>query len=93
MPWSPLARGRLTRDWDATSARTETDEFGRTLYAQAADADRQVVEAVAAVATRLGAAARAGGAGLGAAAARRHRADRRRHEAGRSSTTRSRRWR
>src|SRR5450432_55107 len=26
IPWSPLARGRLTRDWDATSARLETDE-------------------------------------------------------------------
>jgi aryl-alcohol dehydrogenase-like predicted oxidoreductase len=28
IPWSPLARGRLTRDWDETSARSETDEFG-----------------------------------------------------------------
>ena len=33
LPWSPLARGRLTRDWDAETARTETDEFGATLYA------------------------------------------------------------
>src|SRR6202167_1187325 len=24
IPWSPLARGRLTRDWDATTARSET---------------------------------------------------------------------
>ena len=32
IPWSPLARGRLTRDWDATTARSETDEFGKTLY-------------------------------------------------------------
>ena len=54
MPWSPLARGRLTRDWDSTSARSETDDFGRTLYAKTADADRQVVEALGAVATRLG---------------------------------------
>ena len=54
MPWSPLARGRLTRGWDASSARSETDEFGRTLYARTADADRKVVEAVAAVAARLG---------------------------------------
>ncbi|HQP68010.1 MAG TPA: aldo/keto reductase, partial [Quisquiliibacterium sp.] len=30
IPWSPMARGRLTRDWDETSARTETDDFGRT---------------------------------------------------------------
>ena len=32
IPWSPLARGRLTRDWDSSTARSETDEFGRTLY-------------------------------------------------------------
>ncbi len=54
MPWSPLARGRLTRDWDEPSARAETDDFGRTLYAQTADADRKVVEALAAVSGRLG---------------------------------------
>lgn len=54
IPWSPLARGRLTRDWDTSTARLETDEFGRTLYAKTADADRQVVDAVARVAQRLG---------------------------------------
>ncbi|CAM2151457.1 1-deoxyxylulose-5-phosphate synthase YajO [Pararobbsia alpina] len=54
IPWSPLARGRLTRDWDAHSARAETDEFGKSLYAHTADADRQVVEAVAEVAKQRG---------------------------------------
>ena len=54
IPWSPLARGRLTRPFDTTTARTETDAFGRTLYAHTADADRRVVEAVQRVATRLG---------------------------------------
>ena len=54
IPWSPLARGRLTRDWDETSARAETDEFGKTLYATTADADRKVVEAVAKVAKARG---------------------------------------
>jgi 1-deoxyxylulose-5-phosphate synthase len=44
IPWSPLARGRLTRDWEETSARSETDEFGKKLYAVTADADRKVVE-------------------------------------------------
>ena len=53
IPWSPLARGRLTRDWDSSSARMETDGFGKTLYAKRAEADRKVVEAVAAVAGRL----------------------------------------
>jgi len=51
IPWSPLARGRLTRDWDATSARSETDEFGRTLYR---DEDARIVESVAAVAAARG---------------------------------------
>ena len=54
IPWSPLARGRLTRDWDASSARSETDEFGRTLYARTGEADRKVVEAVRSVAERRG---------------------------------------
>ena len=54
IPWSPLARGRLTRDWDAHSARSETDEFGRSLYAKTAEADRKVVEAVRSVAERRG---------------------------------------
>ncbi|QIB52298.1 MULTISPECIES: aldo/keto reductase [Pseudomonas] len=54
IPWSPLARGRLTRDWDATSERSDTDAFGRTLYGAAEDADRQVVEAVARVAEARG---------------------------------------
>ena len=50
IPWSPLARGRLTRDWDETSARSETDEFGKTLYASTEDADKKVVSAVAKIA-------------------------------------------
>jgi aryl-alcohol dehydrogenase-like predicted oxidoreductase len=32
IPWSPLARGRLTRPWDTATSRAETDEFGGTLY-------------------------------------------------------------
>ena len=51
MPWSPLARGRLTRDWDATTARAETDEFGSSLYR---DEDKATVDAVAAVAAERG---------------------------------------
>lgn len=54
MPWSPLARGRLTRDWDETSARAETDEFGKRLYAKSAEADRKVVERVAEIARERG---------------------------------------
>jgi len=54
IPWSPLARGRLTRDWDDTSARSETDEFGKRLYAKSADADRKVVERLTQVAAARG---------------------------------------
>ena len=54
MPWSPLARGRLTRDWDETTERQETDDFGSGLYAASLDADRAVIEAVAAVAAERG---------------------------------------
>lgn len=54
IPWSPLARGRLTRDWGESTSRSETDKFGQTLYAHTADADRKVVEAVAAVAAGRG---------------------------------------
>ncbi|MBM7413107.1 aryl-alcohol dehydrogenase-like predicted oxidoreductase [Clavibacter michiganensis] len=54
LPWSPLARGRLTRDWDASTARSETDAFGTTLYAAQEDADRQVAAAVAEVAEARG---------------------------------------
>jgi len=54
IPWSPMARGRLTRDWDQSSARQETDEFGRSLYAKTEDADRKVVEAVAKLALDRG---------------------------------------
>jgi aryl-alcohol dehydrogenase (NADP+) len=51
IPWSPLARGRLTRPWDAETARSESDEFGQSLYS---DADRPIVEAVLQVATQRG---------------------------------------
>lgn len=54
IPWSPMARGRLTRDWDATSERGETDVFGRGLYQGAVDADRRIVEAVASLAAERG---------------------------------------
>jgi aryl-alcohol dehydrogenase-like predicted oxidoreductase len=52
IPWSPLARGRLTRDIDDTTSRSETDQFGRTLYGD--DADRAVIEAVASIAEARG---------------------------------------
>jgi len=52
LPWSPLARGRLTRDWQEDTGRSRTDEFGKTLYRD--DGDRAIVEAVTAVANQRG---------------------------------------
>ncbi|MEV5933392.1 aldo/keto reductase [Streptomyces sp. NPDC052079] len=51
LPWSPLARGRLTRDWDTTTRRSATDRFGSALYQEG---DRAIVEAVARIAERRG---------------------------------------
>jgi len=52
LPWSPLARGRLTRDWDASTARSDTDEFGKTLYTT--PGDRDIVERVREIAEERG---------------------------------------
>ena len=56
LPWSPLARGRLTRPWDESTERSATDAFGESLYGAEAtrDADRAVVERVAQVAQARG---------------------------------------
>jgi aryl-alcohol dehydrogenase-like predicted oxidoreductase len=54
IPWSPLAKGRLTRDWDEKTARSEKDEVGKAFYSKMADADRKVVERVAEVAAKRG---------------------------------------
>jgi aryl-alcohol dehydrogenase-like predicted oxidoreductase len=54
IPWSPLARGKLTREWATTTNRTENDEFGRTLYAGREDAERAIVDAVGTIAESRG---------------------------------------
>jgi len=54
VPWSPLARGRLTRAWDTQTARTQTDAYGNKLYVATVDADRKVVEQVATIAAARG---------------------------------------
>jgi len=53
IPWSPLARGHLTRPWASTTDRTVTDDFGRTLYGTV-DCDAEIVERVAQVASDRG---------------------------------------
>jgi aryl-alcohol dehydrogenase (NADP+) len=51
IPWSPLARGRLTRPWTEETNRSESDEFGRTIYTED---DRPIVEAVINLADKRG---------------------------------------
>ncbi|MBM7653402.1 aryl-alcohol dehydrogenase-like predicted oxidoreductase [Neobacillus cucumis] len=53
-PYSPLASGRLTRDWSETTHRSETDQIQKSKYDATADADRLVVERVAAMAEKYG---------------------------------------
>ncbi|HRF49663.1 MAG TPA: aldo/keto reductase [Anaerolineales bacterium] len=55
IPYSPLASGRLTRDWTSEkTARSETDPVAKFKYDTTADADRLVVEQVAAIAEQRG---------------------------------------
>ena len=54
IPWSPQARGKLSRDWDYTSMRTETDEAFVRLFAKTEEADKKVVGRVAEVAQARG---------------------------------------
>jgi aryl-alcohol dehydrogenase-like predicted oxidoreductase len=54
IPWSPQARGRLTRDWDYTSIRTETDDAHQRLFGKSEEADRMVLDRVAEVAAARG---------------------------------------
>jgi len=55
IPWSPLARGRLTRAWQVESTkRSETDQYARTLYTRTEAEDRKVVDRVGEVAKKHG---------------------------------------
>lgn len=54
-PYSPLASGRLTRDWTPESSlRAQTDQIARSKYDATADTDRQIVERVAELADKHG---------------------------------------
>jgi aryl-alcohol dehydrogenase-like predicted oxidoreductase len=54
IPWSPLARGRLTRPWGESTVRSQTDVVGKALYQAEDEADRAVVGAVQALAAAHG---------------------------------------
>ncbi len=54
IPYSPLAGGRLTRDPQETTHRSETDEIAKWKYDATAEADRLIVDQVAAIAEKHG---------------------------------------
>jgi aryl-alcohol dehydrogenase (NADP+) len=43
IPWSPLARGRLARQPQASTVRSKTDDFAKTLYSKTAESDEKVI--------------------------------------------------
>ena len=55
LPWSPLARGRLARPWDAeTTKRSESDGYAKNLYAKTMEADKRVADRLGEVAEARG---------------------------------------
>lgn len=54
LPWSPLARGRLTRPWGEATARTASDEYGKTLYSATEENDAAIAQRVARIAEDKG---------------------------------------
>jgi len=53
IPWSPLARGRLTRAWQSeVTNRSETDQFSKVIFSKTEEADRKVVDRVGELAER-----------------------------------------
>ncbi|WP_256759872.1 aldo/keto reductase [Cohnella sp. WQ 127256] len=52
IPYSPLASGRLTRDWSETTHRSETDQVQKSKYDATANTDQLIVERVAALAEK-----------------------------------------
>ncbi|WP_458122323.1 aldo/keto reductase [Paenibacillus sp. Z6-24] len=54
IPYSPLASGRLTRDLDQSTLRSETDQIQKSKYDSTMDTDRVIIERVAELANRYG---------------------------------------
>ena len=81
IPWSPQARGRLTRDWDYTSIRTETDDAHQRLFAKSEGGRSKGRRSRSRGCRSTGDSAGAGGVGMAALQAGHHGADRRCHKA------------
>ncbi|MBO2942610.1 aldo/keto reductase [Paenibacillus sp. F411] len=53
-PYLPLAAGRLTRDWNEQTARSEKDQVAKALFSKTEEADRKVAERVREIAANRG---------------------------------------
>lgn len=53
-PYSPLAAGRLSRDWFATTARAEQDQVAKMKYDSTEDSDKIIVDHVGEIAEKKG---------------------------------------
>lgn len=54
LPWSPLARGKLTRPWGETTARSSSDKVMESLYANTEENDAAIAQRLAQVAEDKG---------------------------------------
>lgn len=54
IPYSPLAAGRLTRDWESPSRRFQEDQVARKKYDGTESTDRVIAERVAEIAGKYG---------------------------------------
>jgi aryl-alcohol dehydrogenase-like predicted oxidoreductase len=54
IPYSPLAGGRLTKDPQEKTHRSETDQIAKQKYDATADTDRLIIDQVAAIAEKYG---------------------------------------
>jgi aryl-alcohol dehydrogenase-like predicted oxidoreductase len=52
LPWSPLARGKLTRSWQEPSNRSQSDDYGKLLYGKTEASDFRVWERVSEIAAK-----------------------------------------
>ena len=54
LPWSPLARGKLTRPWGETTARSVSDQVTKNLYSQTEENDTAIAKRVETIAADKG---------------------------------------
>ncbi|MFT4272693.1 MAG: aldo/keto reductase [Pantoea sp.] len=54
LPWSPLARGKLTRPWGETTARSVSDEVMAKLYRDTEENDAAIAQRIATLAADKG---------------------------------------